>query len=124
VTRPIDLVRAFEMIPEPWTPRVAAELNGQHVRLARLRGAFVWHRHVDEDELFLVVSGALDMHLREDGVERVERLAAGQMIVIPRGTEHMPVAPDEACVLLFEPASTLNTGDADDPRRHPSPAHL
>lgn len=94
------------------------------MRLARLHGAFVWHRHVDEDELFLVVSGALDMHLREDGEERVERLEAGQMIVIPRGTEHMPVAPDEACVLLFEPASTLNTGDADDPRRNPNPTHL
>lgn len=107
----IELVRLaekFAAIREPWQPRVAAELNGQHVRLARLRGAFVWHAHPQEDELFLVIGGRLRIELRDGAVE----LGPGEFCVVPRGVEHLPVALPEAEVLLFEPAGTLNTGDA------------
>jgi mannose-6-phosphate isomerase-like protein (cupin superfamily) len=108
----IDLEEKLALVAEPWSPRIVAELNGQHVKLAKLAGDFVWHRHEAEDELFLVVSGRLRMDFRD----REVWLGAGQMIVVPRGVEHKPFAPDECSVLLFEPAGTLNTGDADDPR--------
>lgn len=109
----VNLDEAFARIDRPWTPRLAAALNGQHVRLAVLEGPFVWHRHADEDELFLVVAGRLRIELREGDVV----LGPGELLVVPRGTEHRPVAEPRAHVLLFEPASTVNTGDADDPRR-------
>ena len=108
MTERIRLAEKFARIPEPWSPRIVAELNGQHVKLAKLAGEFVWHKHDAEDELFLVVEGALDMHFRD----RVVRLEKGDLLVVPRGVEHKPVAPGEAHVLLFEPAGTLNTGDA------------
>lgn len=106
--RKVNLAAAFARIPEPWTPRIAAELNGQEVKLARLRGAFVWHHHADADELFLVVRGAMRMELRDGVIE----LREGEMLVVPRGVEHRPVADDECEVLLFEPAGTPNTGSA------------
>ncbi len=104
----ISLAEAFGRIDDCWHPRVVAALNGQHVKLARLEGEFVWHRHDDEDELFLVVEGRLRIELREGAVE----LGAGELAVVPRGVEHRPVAEGEAKVLLFEPASTVNTGTA------------
>lgn len=104
---PVRLAEAFARIGEPWSPRIAAELNGQEVRLAKLAGEFVWHHHDDADELFLVVEGTLEMHLRD----RVEVLRPGEFMVVPRGVEHKPVAPGECHVLLFEPAGTLNTGN-------------
>lgn len=103
----VNLADAFARVPEPWTPTIAAELNGQQVRVVRLRGAFVWHHHDHEDELFLVVRGRFRMEFRDRAVE----LGPGEMIVVPRGTEHRPVADEEAEVLLFEPAETLNTGN-------------
>lgn len=104
----IDLGDKLASFAETWSPRIVAELNGQQVKLAKLDGEFVWHRHEAEDELFLVVAGRLRMRFR--GGEAV--LGPGQMIVVPRGVEHLPVADDGEChVLLFEPASTLNTGD-------------
>lgn len=104
----IDIQQKLAAFSETWSPRIVAELNGQQVKLAKLDGEFVWHRHEAEDELFLVVAGRLRMRFR-DG-EAV--LGPGQMIVVPRGVEHLPVAEDGEChVLLFEPASTLNTGD-------------
>jgi mannose-6-phosphate isomerase-like protein (cupin superfamily) len=103
----VNLTRAFERIDKSWTPMLAAELNGQHVRLAKLTGAFVWHSHEHEDELFLVVRGSLRIEFRDGLAE----LSEGDMIVVPRGVEHRPVADGEAHVLLFEPASTVNTGD-------------
>lgn len=106
--RKVNLAAAFARIPEPWTPRIAAELNGQEVKLARLRGAFVWHHHEDADELFLVVRGAMRMELRDGAIE----LREGEMLVVPRGVEHRPVADEECEVLLFEPAGTVNTGSA------------
>lgn len=91
-----------------WSPKIVAELNGQHVKLAKLLGEFVWHRHENEDELFLVLEGELRIELRDGEVT----LREGECVVIPRGVEHKPVAEAEVHVLLFEPASTVNTGDA------------
>lgn len=92
---------------DAWTPKIVAEVNGVHVKLAKLRGPFVWHAHENEDELFFVIQGVLTMKLR-DG-DRVVR--AGEFIVIPRGVEHCPVADDEVHVMLVEPRSTINTGN-------------
>ena len=104
----IDLGDKLASFSETWSPRIVAELNGQQVKLAKLDGEFVWHRHETEDELFLVVAGRLRMRFR--GGDAV--LGPGQMIVVPAGVEHLPVADDGEChVLLFEPATTLNTGD-------------
>jgi len=114
--RPINLAEKFAAIPDHWNPRIVAQLNGQHVRLARLLGDFVWHRHDEEDELFLVVRGRLQMGMRVAGEERWEEIAPGELIVIPRGLEHCPRAREEVHVLLFEPAGTLNTGNVSDER--------
>jgi mannose-6-phosphate isomerase-like protein (cupin superfamily) len=110
--RTINLADAFDRIAEPWSPRIAAELNGQHVKLAKLEGPFVWHRHEEADELFLVVEGRLVIELRDGAVT----LEAGEFVVVPRGVEHRPVAEETAHVLLFEPAGTLNTGDVENER--------
>lgn len=90
-----------------WDPKIVAELNGQHVKLVKFQGEFVWHRHDHEDELFLVLHGRFNMEFRD----RVVTLEEGEMIVVPRGTEHRPVAEREVHVLLFEPVATLNTGN-------------
>jgi mannose-6-phosphate isomerase-like protein (cupin superfamily) len=104
-----NLQDKFSQIQDFWNPRVAGELNGQQVKLAKFKGAFDWHHHEHEDEFFLVVSGSFEMHLRD----KVITLNPGEFIVIPRGVEHRPVAPTEAEVLMFEPASTINTGNLD-----------
>ena len=108
---PVSLADAFARIPEPWQPRLLASLNGQAVKAARLRGAFVWHHHQAEDELFFVVDGTLRMEFRD----RAVTLQAGELLVVPRGVEHRPVAEPEALVLLFEPLGTRNTGTVEDP---------
>ena len=118
--RPINLAEKLARFDEHWSPRVIAELNGQHVKLAKLHGEFVWHHHADEDELFLVLSGQLRMELR-DGVEIVR---PGELIVIPRGVEHRPCADEEVTVLLFEPAGTLNTGNVRSERTVDRPQRL
>ena len=105
---PVDLAAAFSTITDHWRPRIAAELNGQHVKLVKFQGAFVWHHHEHEDELFLVVRGSFDMEFRD----RTVTLREGQLLVVPRGVEHRPVAEHEVEVLLFEPATTVNTGSA------------
>ena len=109
----VDLREALAKIREPWSPHLVAELNGQHVRIAKLEGEFTWHSHEHEDELFLVVDGEVTLKLRDRDVHLTE----GQLFVVPRGVEHMPVSEHGASVLLFEPASTVNTGETDDPRR-------
>jgi len=106
----VNLADKFKQIPDFWNPRIAGELNGQQVKLAKFKGEFDWHHHEHEDEFFLVVSGSFEMHLRN----KVITLNPGEFIVIPRGVEHKPVAPIEAEVLLFEPASTINTGNLAD----------
>ncbi|MFN2240311.1 MAG: cupin domain-containing protein [Thermoanaerobaculia bacterium] len=108
----INLAEKLSLFQDPWNPRIIARLNGQLVKLAKLSGEFFWHQHENEDELFLVVKGTLRIQLR-DG-ERV--LGPGEMIVIPRGVEHLPIADEECHVLLFEPESTLNTGDVENER--------
>ncbi len=92
---------------EHWSPKVIAELNGQHVKVAKLLGEFDWHFHENEDELFWVVEGCLEIHLRD----QVVQLHPGELLVVPRGVEHKPVAKSECQVVLFEPAGTLNTGN-------------
>ncbi len=109
----VNLREKLDLFEDHWNPRIISELNGQHVKLAKLMGEFVWHKHDDEDELFLVIEGHLTMELRDKTVE----LDPGEMIVIPKGVEHRPVARSECQVLLFEPDTTLNTGDAQDNRR-------
>tara|TARA_B100000902_G_C27185986_1_gene851383 strand:- start:699 stop:1070 length:372 start_codon:yes stop_codon:yes gene_type:complete len=99
---------AAEKIDQYWDPYIIAELNGQHVRIAKLKGEFVWHSHQDADELFYVLSGELAIEFRDGNV----KLAEGEIIVIPSGVEHRPVAEQETLVLLFEPADTVNTGSA------------
>lgn len=105
--RKVNLAQAFEGVREPWTPRVVAALNGQEVKVVRLRGAFCWHHHADADELFYVTKGALRLRLADGDV----LLGPGDLFVVPRGVEHLPVAEPEAEVLLFEPAGTRNTGN-------------
>jgi len=111
----VNLAEKLGRFDDAWNPRIVAALNGQQVKLARLRGAFVWHQHAAEDEMFLVLRGSLRMELREGPIT----LEPGEFLVVPRGVEHRPVADAEVEVLLFEPASTLNTGDATDPRARP-----
>jgi mannose-6-phosphate isomerase-like protein (cupin superfamily) len=105
--RKVNLAEKFALFSDHWSPKVVGELNGQQVKLVKLQGEFVWHKHESEDELFLVVSGGFRMEFRD----RVVELEAGEFLIVPRGIEHRPVAEGEAQVLLFEPASTLNTGD-------------
>jgi mannose-6-phosphate isomerase-like protein (cupin superfamily) len=103
----INLLQKFELIEDYWNPRVAGQLNGQEVKLVKFSGEFIWHHHEQEDELFLVVKGSFNMELRDKTIE----LNEGEMLIVPRGVEHRPVAKEEVWVMLFEPASTLNTGN-------------
>lgn len=104
----INIAQKLSMFSDHWNPSVIAELNGQGVKLAKLKGEFVWHRHENEDELFLVVKGELTMQFRDKNVY----LKEGEMLIVPKGVEHRPVAQEEVSVLLFEPLGTVNTGDA------------
>lgn len=106
----VRLAERFSAISEYWAPVVVARLNEQEVKLVRVRGEFQWHRHTREDELFLVVNGSLRMDLRDRSI----RLSRGELLVVPKGTEHRPVAEPEAEVLLFEPATTVRTGDPEE----------
>jgi mannose-6-phosphate isomerase-like protein (cupin superfamily) len=105
--RKVNLGEALGSFSEHWQPRIVGELNGQHVKVAKLLGEFVWHHHEHEDELFLVLDGTLVMQLRDGEIT----LRPGEMLVVPRGVEHRPVAAEEVHILLFEPAGTLNTGN-------------
>ena len=116
----IDLREKFAAIDEHWSPRIVAELNGQHVKLVKFRGEFVWHHHDHEDELFLVHRGRFRMEFRD----RTVHLGPGEMIVVPRGVEHRPVADHEVEVVLFEPAGTLNTGNVIGERTVHEPARI
>ncbi|HLI81650.1 MAG TPA: cupin domain-containing protein, partial [Candidatus Binataceae bacterium] len=97
----------FRLLDEYWSPKIVGELNDSYVKLAKFKGEFVWHKHAAEDELFLVIKGHLLINLRD----RQIHLDAGEFTIIPRGIEHLPVAEEEAHVLLLEPKTTLNTGD-------------
>ncbi len=124
---PINLAEKFAQFSDAWSPKIVAALNGQHVKLVKLRGEFVWHHHENEDELFFVVRGTLRMEFSERAggpVSRTETIREGEMIVVPRGIEHRPCADEEVCVLLFEPAATLNTGSAGGERTVAQPAWI
>jgi mannose-6-phosphate isomerase-like protein (cupin superfamily) len=108
----INLDEAFGRFDEYWSPRLAAELNGQHVKLAKLKGEFIWHKHDDADELFLVHRGRLVIEFRDRRIE----LREGEMLVVPRGVEHRPLAEQEVECVMFEPAGTVNTGDVENER--------
>jgi len=108
----IRLTDAFAQFQDHWHPRIVGELNGQQVKLAKFQGDFVWHHHADEDELFLVVQGSFRMEYRDaNGRESSLDIKQGELVIVPRGTEHRPCAPQECHVLLFEPGGTLNTGN-------------
>ena len=111
-TEPMDKVNLkakLSQFADHWHPRIVGELNGQHVKLVKFQGEFVWHKHDHEDEMFLVVQGRFRMELRD---REAILLESGEFLIVPHGVEHRPVANEEVAVLLFEPAGTLNTGDA------------
>jgi mannose-6-phosphate isomerase-like protein (cupin superfamily) len=103
----VNLRQKFNSIQDYWNPRIAGELNGQYVKLVKFKGSFIWHKHENEDEMFQVIKGSFTMEMRDKNLEIKE----GEFIIIPKGVEHKPVAAEEVEVLLFEPATTLNTGD-------------
>lgn len=103
----VQLTEAFARFRDHWSPKIVGELNGQQVKLAKLQGAFIWHMHEAEDEMFLVHRGRLRMEFRDRSID----LVAGDFLIVPRGVEHRPVAEEEVEVVLFEPATTLNTGN-------------
>jgi len=106
----INITDKLSLFNDYWNPRVVGELNGQQVKLAKLKGEFIWHKHDNEDELFYVLKGSLKIEFRNKTVD----IGQNECIIVPRGVEHRPVAADEVSVMLFEPASTINTGDAQD----------
>ncbi|MGI8651147.1 MAG: cupin domain-containing protein [Rubrobacter sp.] len=119
--RKVNVGEKLSLFSETWTPKVVGALNGQHVKVVKLLGEFVWHHHDEEDELFYVVKGKLDIEFRD---RRDITLGEGEFAIVPRGVEHRPVAEREAHVLLFEPDSTLNTGNVRDRLTVDSPDEL
>jgi len=116
----VNLNDKLALFSEHWSPRIVGELNGHQVKLAKLKGEFVWHRHENEDEMFLVLKGNLIIRMRD----REVALQPGEMFIVPRDTEHLPVARDEVHVLLLEPASTLNTGNVRNERTVDRPSTI
>jgi mannose-6-phosphate isomerase-like protein (cupin superfamily) len=108
----VDIQQKFGLFSDPWHPRIVGELNDGYVKLARLKGEFVWHQHAAEDELFLVIKGTLVIRLRDRDLTVQE----GQFVIIPRGVEHLPVAESEVLAMLLEPRSTRNTGELQNER--------
>jgi mannose-6-phosphate isomerase-like protein (cupin superfamily) len=105
----VNLAEKLSLFTDYYNPRIVGELNNQHVKLVKLKGEFIWHKHDAEDELFLVIKGKLNMEYKDRTVEINE----GEFIIVPHGIEHRPVAEEEVHILLFEPATTLNTGDVE-----------
>jgi mannose-6-phosphate isomerase-like protein (cupin superfamily) len=120
----VSLAEKLATFTEHFCPKIVGELNGQHVKLVKFQGEFVWHHHEAEDELFLVVKGSFRMGYREGGVEREVEIHEGEFLVMPHGVEHRPAADREVEVLLFEPASTLNTGNVRGDLTVDSPARI
>ena len=108
MTDVVNLSEKFNQFADLWHPHIVGELNGNYIKLVRLKGEFVWHKHEKEDELFLVITGSLVIKLRD----RELNIQEGEFVIIPKGVEHLPVAPQETLVLLMEPKGTVNTGDA------------
>jgi mannose-6-phosphate isomerase-like protein (cupin superfamily) len=116
----VNLAQKLELFTDHWKPRVVGQLNGQHVKVVKLKGEFVWHRHENEDELFLVLKGRLRIEMRDSAVI----LDEGEFFIVPRGVLHRSVAEDETHALLFEPAGTINTGDVREERTQDSPESI
>lgn len=116
----INLAEKFSLFSDYWNPKIAGELNGQMVKLVKFKGPFVWHHHEFEDELFYVVKGSFDMEFRDKTIAINE----GEFIVVPRGVEHRPNAKDEVEVMLFEPSSTLNTGNTENEKTVKDPQRI
>jgi len=104
---PINILEKLSLFNEHWTPKKIGALNGQQILLAKLKGAFIWHTHTDEDELFMIIKGCLKIEFRDKNVT----LNEGEIFIIPKGVEHKPIAKEEVQILLFEPLSTKHTGD-------------
>lgn len=113
----INIAQKLSVFDDHWSPKVIGQVNDCHVKLAKLKGEFVWHTHDDEDEMFLVVKGRLTMRFRDEVVE----VGEGEIIIVPRGVEHLPVAEEEVHVMLVEPKSTVNTGSIRDERTIDAP---
>jgi mannose-6-phosphate isomerase-like protein (cupin superfamily) len=120
IVEKVNLAAKLATFSTHWDPKIVADLNGQQVKLVKFEGEFVWHHHEHEDEMFLVVAGSFVMEFRDRNVA----LAEGEFIVVPRGVEHRPVAGNEVSVLLFEPASTFNTGNAGGERTVAEPERI
>ena len=105
----VNLNEKFSLFTDHWSPKIVGELNGQHVKLAKVQGEFVWHAHQEEDELFYVVKGTLKIEFRD----KIVALNPGEMMIVPRGVEHNPVAEEEVWLMLFEPAETKHTGEVE-----------
>ena len=103
----INISQKLSQFKDHWNPRIIGELNQQHVKLAKLKGEFIWHKHEDEDEMFLVLKGTLKIEFRD----RTETIQENEIIIVPKGVEHKPIAEEEVSIMLFEPASTINTGE-------------
>jgi mannose-6-phosphate isomerase-like protein (cupin superfamily) len=116
----VNLEEKFSSVEEYWSPKIIGELNKQEVKIAKLKGSFVWHHHENEDELFLVIKGKLKIHLKGKTI----KLNEGEFFIVPRGVEHKPVADDEVHLLLFEPAQTLNTGNVKNERTVVNPERI
>ena len=116
----VNLAEKLSLFDDYFNPRIAGELNGQHVKLVKFKGEFVWHHHEQEDELFYVVKGSFDMQLRDQTIT----VNAGEFLIVPHGVEHRPVAKDEVEIMLFEPASTLNTGNVENELTRSELKHL
>lgn len=116
----VNLAESFSKIPDHWNPRIAGELNGHQVKLVKFKGPFEFHFHEKEDELFFVLKGSFDMEFRDKTIT----LNEGEFLIVPKGIEHRPNAKDEVEVMLFEPASTLNTGNIENERTAKNLQHL
>ncbi len=116
----VNIKEKLALFSDHWNPRIAGELNGQHVKLVKFQGEFIWHKHDEEDEFFYVLEGEFDLQFRDKTV----RLREEEFIIVPRGVEHRPVAEKEVSVMLFEPAATVNTGDAGGERTREEPDRI
>ena len=105
----VNIHQKLKLFEEHWHPKIVGELNGQYVKLVKIKGEFVWHKHDDEDELFMVIQGSMIIKSKDQDIQ----LDEGEFAIVPRGIEHKPIAEEEAHVLMFEPKTTLNTGDAE-----------
>ncbi|MEJ6693649.1 MAG: cupin domain-containing protein [Saprospiraceae bacterium] len=105
----VNLVEKLKLFEEHWSPKIIGQLNGQEVKIAKVKGEFIWHDHADEDEMFLIIKGTLKLEFRDHTVT----LEEGEMLIIPKGVEHKPIAMEEVYLLLFEPASTKHTGNVE-----------